>query len=53
MNTNEEMTEENFLEYFEVFDDTAINYISENCDSLTDEELRDIINKEKSKNKLK
>ena len=43
------ITLENNPELFAVFDDAAINYISHNSDTITDEELQEIIRKEKLK----
>ena len=40
---------ENNPELFADFDDSTINYISQNCETLTEEEFNEILNKELAK----
>ena len=40
---------ENNPELFADFDDSTINYISQNCETLTEEEFNEIVNKELAK----
>lgn len=40
---------ENNPELFADFDDSVIKYISQNCETLTEEEFNEIVNKELAK----
>jgi hypothetical protein len=45
-----EISLENNPELFADFDDSTIQYISQNCETLTEEEFNEIVNKELAKN---